>query len=73
MIKKFKRRKVFARFKDDILASDLVKIGLLSSQNRDVEYVICVVDVFIKYAWVKTLKNRKAKTVINGFIEMENK
>ena len=64
---------MFARFKDDILASDLVKIGLLSSQNRDVEYVICVVDVFIKYAWVKTLKNRKAKTVINGFIEMVNK
>ena len=73
MIKKFKRRKVFARFKDDILALDLVKIGSLSSQNRDVEYLICVVDVFIKYAWVKTLKNRKAKTVINGFIEMENK
>ena len=64
---------MFARFKDDILALDLVKIGSLSSQNRDVEYLICVVDVFIKYAWVKTLKNRKAKTVINGFIEMENK
>ena len=64
---------MFPRFKDDIFASDLAKIGSLSSQNRDVKYLICLVDVFMKYAWIKALKNRKVKIVINGFIEMVNK
>ena len=28
---------------------------------------------FTKYVWVKPLKDRKAKTVLNGFIEIGNK
>ena len=29
-----------------------------------------MIDVFTKYAYVKPLKNKKAKTVIHGFIEL---
>ena len=29
-------------------------------------------DVFIKYAWVKPLKDKKAKTVVNGSIGIVN-
>ena len=32
--------------------------------------VYCVIDVFTKYAWVKPLKNKKNKTVLNTFMEM---
>ena len=39
VIKKFKRRKVYARFKDDIWASDLAEIGSLSSKNKNVKYL----------------------------------
>ena len=31
-----------------------------------------VVDVFTKYAWVEHLGGKKAKTVLNGFIKIEN-
>ena len=31
-----------------------------------------VLDVFTKYAWVKPLKDKKAKTVLDGFIEIVN-
>ena len=72
MIKKFKRRKVYARLKDNISAADLAEMGSLSSKNQGVKYLLCVVDIFIKYAWVKTLKDKKAKTAVNGFIEIVN-
>ena len=53
VIKKFKRRKVYARLKDNIWAVDLAEMELLSSRNKDVKYLLCVMDVFAKYTWVK--------------------
>ena len=44
----------------------------LSSKNKNVEYVLCVIDIFTRYAWVKPLKDKKDKTVINAFIEIVN-
>ena len=41
----------------------------LSSKNKIVKY-LCVIDVFTKYAWVKTLKEKKVK---QDFIETVNK
>ena len=65
VIKNFKRRKVYTRFKDNIWAADLAEMGSLSSGNKNVKYLICVIDVFTKYAWVKLLKDKKDKTVLN--------
>ena len=45
-------------------------MGSLSSFNRDVKYLLCLIDVLTKYAWVKTLKDKKAKTNLHGFIEI---
>ena len=45
---------------------------LLSSKNKTVKYFLCVVDVFTKYAWVKPLKYKKGKTILNAFIEIVN-
>ena len=39
VIKKFERRKIYARFKDNIWASDLAEIGSLSSKNKNVKYL----------------------------------
>ena len=43
----------------------------LSSKNKNVKYLLCVTDVFTKYAWVKPLK-KKDKTVLNVFIKILN-
>ena len=32
-----------------------------------------MIDVFTNYAWVKPLKDKKSKTVLNGFIKIVNK
>ena len=48
-------------------------MGSLSSFNRSVKYLLCEVDVFPKSDWVKPLTNKKAKTVLDGFIGIVNK
>ena len=68
VIKKFKRRKVSTRFQDFIWAAGLAETGSLPSKNKNVKYILYAIDVFIKYAQVKPLKDKKGKTVLNAFI-----
>ena len=70
--KKFKRRKVYARFKDNIWAADLSEVESLSSKNKNVKYLLYVIDVFTKYAWIKTLKEKKGRAILNYFMEIVN-
>ena len=72
VIEKFKRRKFYARFKYNIWATDLAEMGSLSSKTKNVKYLLCVTDVFTKYIWVKLLKDKKGKTVLNAFIKIVN-
>ena len=72
VIKKIKRRKVYARYEDNIYAPDLAEMEPLSSRNKIVKYLLCVIDFVTKYACVKPLKDKKDKTVLNAFIEMVN-
>ena len=45
---------------------------LFSSKNINAKYLLCVIDVFTKYTWVKHLKDKKSKTVLKAFIEIVN-
>ena len=56
VINKFKRRKDYARFKDNICEVDLAEMESLSSKNKNVKY-LCVIDAFTKYALIKPLKD----------------
>ena len=67
---KFNRRKFYTRFKDNIWERDLAKEGLLSLYNWYAEYLLCVIDVFTKYAWVIAFKDKKGKTGFHDFIEI---
>ena len=42
-------------------AADLNEMESLSSKNFGVKYLLCVIDVFAKQAWVKPLVDEKAK------------
>ena len=64
--KKSKRRKVYARYKNNISVADLAEMESLSSKNKSVKYA------FTNHAWVKPLKDKKGKTVLNTFIEIVN-
>ena len=72
VIKKIKRTKVYARFKGNIWAADLAEMESLSSNNKNVKYLLCAIDVLTKYSWVKPLKDKKVKTVLNAFYQNSN-
>ena len=44
----------------------------LSSKNKNVKYLLCVIGVFTKYKGVKPLKDKESKTVLNAFIKIVN-
>ena len=63
-----KRRKVYARIKAAVLA----EMRSLSSFNWNFKYLLRVIVVFTKHTWVKRMKDKKAKIVLHGFIEIAN-
>ena len=42
--------------------------NLLSSKNWDVKYLLCVIEFFTNYSWLKPSKDEKRETVLNDFI-----
>ena len=71
--KKFKRKKVFARVTENIWAPCLDETESLSPKNENLEHLLCLIDVFNKYAWVIPFKDEVSKVVLNVFIEIVNK
>ena len=65
IIKKFKKRKVYSEFKDNIWGADLADMQLISKFNKG--FLSCVIDIFIKYAWVVPLKDKKGVSTANAF------
>ena len=52
IIRKFKKRKVYCSFKDNIWSVDLADIQLISKYNKGIRYLLCAIDMFSKYAFV---------------------
>ena len=67
IIRKFQKRKIHAAFKDNIWGTDLADIELLSRYNKGIRFLLCVIDIFSKYAWVAPLKDKKGVSIITAF------
>ena len=67
IIRKFKKRKVYSTFKDNISGAALEDMQLITKFNKAVRFLLCVIDIFSKYAWVVSLKDKKVVTIINSF------
>ena len=72
IIRKFKKRKVYSSFKDNILGVDLADMQLISKYNRGIKYLLCSIDFFSKYAFVVPLKDKKGTTIVNAFQSILN-
>ena len=68
--KNFKGSKIYVKFKDNIWAAHLVEVDSLSSDNKNVKCLSCAADIFTKNSWVKHLKDKKGKKVLNFSIEL---
>ena len=67
IIRKFKKRKVYSSFRDNIWGADLADMQLISKFNKGTRFLLCVIDIFSKYAWVATLKDKKGVTISKCF------
>ena len=67
IIKKIEKRKVHAAFKDNISGADLADMQLLSKYNKGIRFLLCVIDIFSKYAWVVPLKDKKGISIVIAF------
>ena len=56
IIRKFKKRKVYSYFKDNIWGVDLADMQLINKYNKGIRYLLCAIDLFSKYAFVVPLK-----------------
>ena len=67
IIRKFEKRKVHAAFKDNIWGADLADMQLLSKYNKGIRFLLGVIDIFSKYAWVIPLKDKKGVSILKAF------
>ena len=58
VIRKFKKRKVYSQFKDNIWGVDLADMQSLSGKNKGIKYLLCAIDLYSKYAFVIPLENK---------------
>ena len=63
IIRKFKKRKVYSSFRDNIWGVDLADMQSLSKYNKGIRYLLCAIYLFSKYAWVFPLKDKKGITI----------
>ena len=67
IIRKFNKRKVESAFIDNIWDADHADMQLISKFNKRFRFILCVIDIYSKYAWVIPLKNKKGIKITNPF------
>ncbi|EFA13594.1 hypothetical protein TcasGA2_TC001481 [Tribolium castaneum] len=55
---------------DDLFQADLIDMRNIAKYNPGVNYLLTVIDVFSKYAWVKPLRTKTGADVANAFREI---
>lgn len=55
---KFKTRRVIVSSVDDQWQADLVDMQKYKTQNKNINYILTVIDIFSKYAWVTPIKKK---------------
>ena len=67
IIRKFKIRRVYVSSPNSTWGCDLANVQLLSKYNQGIRYLLCVIDIFSKYAWVMSLIDKKRASIVNPF------
>ena len=66
-VRKFKKRKVYSSFKNNIWGVDLADTQLISKHNKGIRHLLCAIDLFGKYDWVVPLNDKEGVRIVNAF------
>lgn len=61
------RNMTYKHFKRYQFQMDLVEISQFADQNNGVRYLLNCIDIFTRFAFVRALKDKSAKTVLDAF------
>ena len=59
IIRKFEKRKVHSPFIDNIQGADFADTQLISKLDIGFRFLLCLIDIYSKYAWVIPLTDKK--------------
>ena len=65
--RRFPRRKIIVAGPKQQFQADLIDFSRLQKYNDGFKFILVVIDVFSKYAYVECLKNKSSKSVIAAF------
>ena len=67
IIRNFEKRKVHSSFKSNIWDADPTDMLLISTFNKGIPFLLCVIDISNKYGLLIPLKDKKSITISNAF------
>ena len=67
IIRKFEKLKVHSSFINSIWSADLADVQLLNKFNKRIRFLLSVIDIYSKCAWVIPLKDKKGIIITNAF------
>ena len=73
IIRNFKKIQDYSGFKDNIWGTDLADMQSISKFNKGTRFLLCVIDIFSKHAWVVPLKDKKGVIIVGAFQKILDK
>ena len=67
IIRKFEKRRVYSSFKDNIWGADVADMQLTSKFNKRNCFLLCLIDIYSKYTWFASLKEKKVLQLLMLF------
>ena len=67
IIRKFNKRRVHSLFIDNIWGTDLADMQLISKFNKGFRFLLCVIDIYSKFARIIPLQDKKGIKITNAF------
>ena len=61
---------ITSHYENQVIQIDLADMQELATKNKNVKYLLCVIDVFTRYAWVIPLKNKVESTITDAMSEL---
>jgi hypothetical protein len=61
------RRKVNTFHNNDVWTADIVDYSNIAKSNKSIKYLLFILDVYSRYAFIFTLKDKTSKTVLDKF------
>ena len=59
IIRNFKKRTVYSGSRDNVWGVNLADMQLISKFNKGFRFLLCLIDIFSKYAWVVPSKKKR--------------